>query len=80
MASKAFLDIGFHNTLLRERIVAIIDADSAPMRRLKEDARKHSLLIDATNGRKTRSQIVMDSRHVVLSSIEAETLQSRLAE
>ena len=60
-----------------ERVIAIINPSSAPLRRLREEARDAGLLIDATQGRKTRSVLIMDSRHVVISAIQPETISSR---
>ncbi|NLI95639.1 MAG: DUF370 domain-containing protein, partial [Synergistaceae bacterium] len=59
--------IGFGNMVVAERIVAIINPTSAPIKRLKEESKESGLLIDATQGRKTRAILVMDSRHVILS-------------
>ena len=59
------------------RVVAIVDPASAPMRRLREDARQEGRLIDATQGRKTRAIVVTDSNHVILSAIQAETVGQR---
>ena len=69
--------IGFGNMVVAERIVAIINPSSAPIKRLKEESRESGLLIDATQGRKTRAILVMDSRHVILSAIQPETISSR---
>lgn len=69
--------IGFGNMVVAERIVAIINPSSAPIKRLKEESRENGLLIDATQGRKTRAILVMDSRHVILSAIQPETISSR---
>ena len=69
--------IGFGNIAVAERIVAVIDPDSAPVRRLKDEAREAGLLVDATQGRKTRSILIMDSRHVILSAIQPETIAVR---
>lgn len=69
--------IGFGNMVVAERIVAIINPSSAPIKRLKEESRERGLLIDATQGRKTRAILVMDSRHVILSAIQPETISSR---
>ncbi|MBQ9881985.1 MAG: DUF370 domain-containing protein [Synergistes sp.] len=69
--------IGFGNIAVAERIVAVIDPDSAPVRRLKDEAREAGLLVDATQGRKTRSILIMDSRHVILSAIQPETIAAR---
>ena len=69
--------IGFGDIAVAERIVAVIDPDSAPVRRLKDEAREAGLLVDATQGRKTRSILIMDSRHVILSAIQPETIAAR---
>lgn len=73
------LNIGFGSTVVAERVVAIVSPNSAPMKRLKDEAKKERRLIDATHGRRTRSIIVMDSNHVVLSAIQAETISQRFA-
>jgi regulator of extracellular matrix RemA (YlzA/DUF370 family) len=72
------LNIGFGNTVIANRVVAIVSPASAPMKRLKEDARQGNKLIDATMGRRTRSIIVTDSDHVILSGVQAETIAQRL--
>ncbi|MEM5786405.1 MAG: DUF370 domain-containing protein [Syntrophobacteraceae bacterium] len=72
------LNIGFGNTVIANRVVAIVSPSSAPMKRLKEDARTGNKLIDATMGRRTRSIIVTDSDHVILSGVQAETIAQRL--
>jgi len=74
---KTLLNIGFGNTVAAERVVAIVAPNSAPMKRLKDEARDERRLIDATHGRRTRSIIIMDSNHVVLSAIQAETISQR---
>jgi regulator of extracellular matrix RemA (YlzA/DUF370 family) len=71
------LNIGFGNTVAAERVVAIVSPNSAPMKRLKDEAKDEKRLIDATHGRRTRSIIVMDSNHIVLSAIQAETISQR---
>ena len=71
------LNIGFGNTVVAERVVAIVSPNSAPMKRLKDEARDEKRLVDATHGRKTRSIIIMDSNHIVLSAIQAETISQR---
>jgi regulator of extracellular matrix RemA (YlzA/DUF370 family) len=71
------LNIGFGSTVVSDRVVAIVSPNSAPMKRLKDEARDEKRLIDATHGRRTRSIIVMDSNHVVLSAIQAETISQR---
>ncbi len=72
------LNIGFGNTVVANRIVAIVAPSSAPMKRLKEDARLANKLVDATMGRRTRSIIITDSNHVILSGVQAETIAQRL--
>jgi len=74
---QLLLNIGFGSTVVAERVVAIVSPNSAPMKRLKDEAREEKRLIDATHGRRTRSIIVMDSNHVVLSAIQAETISQR---
>jgi hypothetical protein len=71
------LNIGFGNTVVADRVVAIVSPNSAPMKRLKDEARDEKRLVDATHGRRTRSIIVMDSNHIVLSAIQAETISQR---
>jgi hypothetical protein len=73
------LNIGFGNSVVAERVIAIVSPNSAPMKRLKDDAKAEKRLIDATQGRRTRSIIVMDSNHIVLSAIQAETISHRYA-
>jgi hypothetical protein len=71
------LNIGFGNTVVAERVVAIVSPNSAPMKRLKDEARDEKRLVDVTHGRRTRSIIIMDSNHIVLSAIQAETISQR---
>ena len=79
MMEPNLLNIGFGSTVVAERVVAIVAPNSAPMKRLKDEAKKDQRLIDATHGRRTRSIIIMDSNHVVLSAIQAETVSQRFA-
>ena len=72
------LNIGYGNLISSARVVAIVSPQSSPMRRLREEAGERGKLIDATQGRRTRSIIVTDSDHVVLSAINPETIASRL--
>lgn len=74
----SLLNIGFGNAVVAERIIAVITPSSASGKRLKDEARENNLLIDATHGRKTRSIIIMDSNHIVLSAMQPETLSNRL--
>lgn len=71
------LNIGFGSTVVAERVVAIVSPNSAPMKRLKDEAKNEQRLIDATHGRRTRSIIIVDSNHVILSAIQAETISQR---
>ena len=73
-----FIDLGFSNMILDERIVAVISPDSAPAKRIVSEAKDSSRIIDCTGGRKTKSVIVTDSDHVVLSSLSPEALGERL--
>jgi regulator of extracellular matrix RemA (YlzA/DUF370 family) len=72
------LNIGFGNVVVADRIVAIVGPGSAPIKRLKEDAKEQGRLIDATYGRKTRAIVVTDSNHVILSAINPETAALRM--
>ena len=71
------LNIGHGNLVIAARVVGIINPSSAPMRRLREDAKEAGRLIDATQGRKTRALVVTDSNHVILSSVQPETIAQR---
>ncbi|MDR2075848.1 MAG: DUF370 domain-containing protein [Desulfovibrio sp.] len=77
---QQLLNLGFGNFVVAERVVAVVNAASAPMRRLREDARQEGRLIDATQGRKTRSLVITDSNHVILSAVQAETMRQRFQE
>lgn len=77
LMEQNLLNIGFGNAVAADRVVAIVSPNSAPMKRLKDDAKEEKRLIDATHGRRTRSIIVMDSNHVILSAIQAETVSQR---
>jgi hypothetical protein len=72
------LNIGFGNTVMVERIVAVINTGSSPARKLKEAAKNEGKLVDVTEGRRTRSILVMDSNHVILSSVQPDTISQRL--
>lgn len=77
MSKQKLLSIGFGNFVVADRVVAIVNPTSSPMRRLREDAKREGRLIDATQGRKTRALVVTDSNHVILSAIQAETVGLR---
>lgn len=76
---QTLLNIGFGSSVVAERVVAIVSPTSAPMKRLKDEAKEEKRLVDATYGRKTRAIIIMDSNHVVLSAIQPETVAQRYA-
>jgi extracellular matrix regulatory protein A len=72
------LNVGFGNFVVIERLLGILNPESAPMKRLREEARIKDRLVDATQGRRTRSIILMDSGHMVLSGVQTDTLAQRL--
>jgi regulator of extracellular matrix RemA (YlzA/DUF370 family) len=74
------LNIGFGNLVIAGRVVALLNPASSPMRRLREDAKERNLLVDATQGRKTRCIVVMDSGHVILSAVQPETIRLRFTQ
>ena len=76
--SVTLVNVGFDNVVAAERVIAVVSADPSPVKRLRESAARHQKLIDATNGRRTRTVIVTDSDHVVLSSLQPETIVQRL--
>lgn len=73
------VNIGYGNMVMAAKVVAVLSPDSAPMRRLKEEAKERKMLIDATQGRKTRAIIITDSDHVILSAVQVETLMLRFS-
>ena len=73
------LNIGFGNMVNADRIIGIVSPDSAPIKRLVQDAREKGALIDASYGRRTQAVLIMDSDHVVLSALQPETVASRAA-
>ena len=76
--NSALVSVGFGNIVSGARVIAVITPESAPVKRLVQDARERRLLIDASCGRKTRAVLVMDSGHVVLSALQSETIARRL--
>lgn len=72
------INLGFNNMILDERIVAVVSPDSAPAKRTVAEAKDSGRIIDCTGGRRTKSVIITDSDHVVLSALSAETLSSRM--
>lgn len=73
------INIGFGNMVSASRLVAIVSPESAPIKRIIQEARDRGVLIDATYGRRTRAVIIMDSDHVVLSAIQPETVAGRMS-
>jgi hypothetical protein len=69
--------VGFGNMVVAERIIAVINPSSAPIKRLREEARESGKLIDATQGRKTRAILITDSDHLILSALQPETVVQR---
>ncbi len=78
MNSK-LISIGFGNSVVSRRVVAIVSPNAAPIKRLRDEAREDRRLIDATQGRRTRSVIITDSNHVILSAIQSETIAQRFS-
>ena len=72
------VNIGFGNIIAANKIVAIVSPDSAPIKRMVQDAKDAGTAIDATCGRRTRAVIIMDSGHVILSAVQPETVAGRL--
>lgn len=72
------LDIGYGNLIQANRVLAIVSPDSAPVKRIIQESKDRFMCIDATCGRKTRSVMIMDSDHVVLSALQTETIANRL--
>ncbi len=73
------INIGFGNMVCADRVVALVSPDSAPVKRLIQDTRDTGMLIDVTCGRRTRSVIITDSEHIILSAIQPETVSNRIA-
>ncbi len=78
MSSFRLVNIGFGNIVSADRLIAIVSPESAPVKRIIQEARESGRLIDATCGRRTRAVIITDSDHVVLSAIQPETIANRL--
>ena len=72
------VNIGFGNIVAANRIVAIVSPESAPIKRIIQEARERGMLIDATYGRRTRAVVVTDSEHIILSAVQPETVAHRL--
>jgi extracellular matrix regulatory protein A len=78
--SKGMLNLGHDNFVRSERVVAVMEASSLPMKRLRDKASQEGRLIDATAGRRTKAVLVTDTQHVFLSALSPHTLQDRLVE
>lgn len=74
------INIGFGNMVAAGRLVAIVSPESAPIKRIIQDAKERGSLIDATYGRRTRAVLITDSDHVILSAVQPETVANRLGE
>ena len=76
--SRKTVNVGFGNKVAAHRIIAIVGKDSSPVKRLVQEAKEEKRLIDATQGRRTRAVLIMDSNHVLLSAIQPETIATRM--
>jgi len=74
------INIGFGNMISAGRLIAIVSPESAPIKRMVQEARDRAVLIDATYGRRTRAVLIMDNDHLVLSALQPETLANRLGD
>ena len=74
---SGLISLGFNNVVVKSKIVAIVAPEAAPIKRLKEEARQNKKLIDATSGRRTRAVIITESDHVILASVQPETIAQR---
>jgi regulator of extracellular matrix RemA (YlzA/DUF370 family) len=72
------INIGFGNMVLAQRVIAIVSPESAPIKRIVQEAKERGSLIDATHGRRTRAVLITDSDHVLLSALQPETVGGRL--
>ena len=74
---QRMINVGFGNAVLAGRVLAVVNPKSSPMKKLREEAKEQKRLIDVTEGRRTRSIIILDSNHVLLSSVQPETITLR---
>ena len=74
------VNIGFGNMVSASRMIAIVSPESAPIKRIIQDAKERGTLIDATHGRRTRAVIITDSDHIILTYLQSETLPNRMTE
>ncbi len=80
MSQDRLINLGFGNFVVASQVVAIVNSHTAPMRRLREDARNEGRLLDSTHGRKTRSILVTASNHVILSAVSPDTIGQRFVQ
>ena len=73
------INVGFGNSIVASRILAVVNPHSSPMKKLRDEAKRNIRLLDVTEGRRTRSIIILDSNHVVLSSVQPETIMQRFS-
>jgi regulator of extracellular matrix RemA (YlzA/DUF370 family) len=76
---NVLINIGFGNFVSSDRVVAIVNTGSSPIKKLREEAKERGKIVDATEGRKTRSIIITDSDHIILSALQVETIAQRVA-
>ncbi|MDF1614518.1 DUF370 domain-containing protein [Desulfurivibrio dismutans] len=76
---QRMINVGFGNAVPAGRILAVVNTKSSPMKKLREEAKEQKRLIDVTEGRRTRSIIILDSNHVVLSAVQPETISLRFS-
>lgn len=77
---NSFVSVGFGNVVAASRVIAIVNPGSSPIKKLKEEAKSRGKVVDATEGRRTRSLIITDSDHVILSAIQVETIVQRMSD
>ncbi|NQT95449.1 MAG: DUF370 domain-containing protein [Candidatus Omnitrophica bacterium] len=75
--SNRLINLGFNNVVVKDKIIAVVTPEAAPTKRLKDEAKKNNKLVDATSGRRTRAVIVTESDHVILASVQPETIAQR---
>jgi len=80
LSSRALLNIGYGNFVMASRVIAVVNPSAAPMKRLRDEATRRGKLVDSTEGRRTRSIVLMDSDHVILSAINPDTIAARFAQ
>ena len=78
MITMKLINIGFGNIVNATRIISIVSPDSAPIKRIVQEAKDSKTVVDATSGRRTRAVLIMDSGHIILSAVQPETVAGRL--